>query len=114
MTEKSVFKRIIDGEIPADVVYQDEHCLAFRDIHPQSPTHLLLIPKREIPSLDALQDHDHALAGHLLMTIARLAKDMDLRGGFRLVCNCGPDAGQEVPHLHFHLLAGRPLGWPPG
>ncbi|MFW6170034.1 MAG: histidine triad nucleotide-binding protein [Planctomycetota bacterium] len=114
MTEKTVFKKIIDGEIPADIVFQDEHCLVFRDVSPQAPTHLLVIPKKEIPSLDALQDQDHALAGHLLMVIARLARELGLADGFRVVCNCGEAAGQLVPHLHFHVLAGRPLSWPPG
>ena len=114
MTEKTVFKKIIDGEIPADIVFQDDHCLVFRDVDPQAPTHLLVIPKKEIPSFDALQDDDHALAGHLLMVIARLARELKLDDGFRVVCNCGEQAGQLVPHLHFHVLAGRPLEWPPG
>ena len=114
MTDKTIFKKIIDGEIPADIVYQDEHCLAFRDIQPQAPTHILLIPKREIPSLNALTPDDHAVAGHLLIVINELAKQLKLEGGYRVVCNCGKDAGQLVQHLHFHLLAGRPLKWPPG
>ncbi len=114
MTETTVFKKIIDGEIPADIVYQDEHCLAFRDIDPQAPTHLLLIPKKEIRSLDALQAEDHALAGHLLIVVSRLARQLNLENGYRVVCNCGREAGQLVPHLHFHILAGRPLKWPPG
>ena len=114
MAEKTVFKKIIDGEIPADIVFQDEHCLVFRDIDPKAPTHLLAIPKKEIPSLDALEDEDHALAGHLVMVIARLARQLKLAEGFRVVCNCGKDGGQLVPHLHFHLLAGRPMKWPPG
>ncbi len=114
MTEKTIFKKIIDGEIPADIVFQDDHCLVFRDIDPQAPTHLLLIPKKEISSLDALQDEDHALAGHLLMVIARLARQLELNDGFRVVCNCGKEGGQLVPYLHFHLLAGRPMKWPPG
>ena len=114
MTEKTIFKKIIDGEVPADIVFQDEHCLVFRDIDPQAPTHLLLIPKKEVRSLDALQDEDHALAGHLLMVAARLARQLKLDDGYRLVCNCGKEGGQLVPHLHFHLLAGRPMKWPPG
>jgi histidine triad (HIT) family protein len=112
--EKTVFKKIIDGEIPADIVFQDDHCLVFRDIDPQAPTHLLVIPKKEIRSLDALQDEDHALAGHLVMVIARLARQLKLEAGFRVVCNSGKDGGQDVAHLHFHVLAGRPLTWPPG
>lgn len=114
MTEKNVFQKIIDGEIPADIVYQDEHCLAFRDIDPQAPTHLLLIPKKSIVSLDALEAEDHALAGHLMIVISRLAREQKFENGFRVVCNCGQEAGQLVPHLHFHILAGRSMKWPPG
>lgn len=114
MSSKTIFKRIIDGEIPADIVYQDEQCLAFRDVSPQAPTHILVIPKREIPSLADLKDDDAQLAGHLLMTAARIARDGKLTNGYRVVINCGPDAGQSVDHLHLHLLAGRPLSWPPG
>ena len=114
MSDKTVFKKIIDRELPADIVYEDEHCLAFRDIDPQAPTHLLLIPKKEIVSIDALESEDHALAGHLLIVISKLAHDLNLEKGFRVVCNCGKDGGQLVPHLHFHLLAGRPFSWPPG
>ena len=114
MPEKTVFKRIIDGEIPADVVYEDEHCLAFRDINPRAPTHIVLIPKAEIPSLDDFTPSDHALAGHLLLAIGKVAKALGIQGGYRVVVNCGAGAGQEVMHMHFHILAGRPLGWPPG
>ncbi len=114
MSDKTIFKKIIDGEIPADIVFQDDHCLVFRDIAPQAPTHLLVIPRKEVTSLATLQDEDHALAGHLLMVIARLARQQGWQDGFRVVCNCGKQAGQEVPHLHFHVLAGRPLQWPPG
>ncbi len=114
MAEKTVFKKIIDGEIAADIVYQDEHCLAFRDIDPQAPTHVLVIPRKEIPSLDALTSEDHALAGHLLLVISRLARQLNLTDGYRVVCNCGREGGQLVPHLHLHLLGGRPLSWPPG
>jgi len=114
MSEKTIFKRIIDGEIPADIVYEDEHCLAFRDIKPQAPTHVLLIPKKEIPSLAELTPEDHALVGHLMMVLTRLAVQLELAGGYRVVANCGPDGGQEVNHLHFHLLGGRRMKWPPG
>ncbi len=114
MTEKTIFKKIIDGEIPSDIVFQDEHCLAFRDIDPKAPTHLLVIPKKEIPSLAALQDEVPPLAGHLLMVITRLAHELKLDAGYRVVCNCGPEGGQLVPHLHFHVLAGRQMKWPPG
>ena len=114
MAEKTIFKRIIDREIKADVVYEDELCLAFRDISPKAPVHVLLIPKQEIPGVSDLQDADQALAGHLLLVAAKLAQQLELNNGYRLVVNCGPDAGQAVNHLHIHILGGRPLGWPPG
>ena len=114
MSEKTIFKRIIDRESPADVVYEDELCLAFRDISPKAPIHVLLIPKKEIPAVSELQDADQPLAGHLLLVAGRLAQQLELNNGYRLVVNCGPDAGQAVNHLHIHLLGGRPLGWPPG
>ena len=114
MAEKTVFKRIIDGEIPADIVYEDDHCLAFRDINPRAPTHVLLIPKAEIPTLDDLTEADHAVAGHLLLAVGKVAKTLGIEGAYRLVANCGTEVGQEVMHVHFHILAGRRLGWPPG
>jgi histidine triad (HIT) family protein len=114
MPEKTVFKRIIDGEIPADIIYQDEQCLAFRDVAPQAPTHFLVIPRKEIPALADLADTDALLAGHLLIVARRLAHDLGLTDGYRVVINCGPDAGQSVDHLHLHVLAGRALAWPPG
>lgn len=114
MSEKTIFKRIIDREIRAEIVFEDAQCLAFRDINPQAPIHVLLIPKKEIPTLDALREEDEALMGHLLTVIRKLAGQLNLAGGYRVVINCGPNAGQAVPHLHFHLLGGRKLGWPPG
>lgn len=114
MATKTIFRRIIDREIPATIVFEDEHCLAFQDVNPQAPTHVLVIPKKDIPSLAALQPADHAVVGHLLMVISRLAADLHLDRGFRVVCNSGPEAGQTVEHLHFHLLGGRPMLWPPG
>ena len=114
MPEKTVFKRIIDGEIPAKIVYQDDLCLAFHDIAPQAPTHVIVIPKKEIPSLKEVSDDDAALMGHLIATIRKLAEELKLEEGYRVVVNCGPHAGQSVDHLHFHLLGGRPMKWPPG
>lgn len=114
MSTKTIFKRIIDREIPANIVYEDEQCLAFYDVKQQAPTHVLVIPKKEIPSLAALSDEDQALVGHLLLVIRDLANQLELTGGYRVVANCGPDAGQTVDHLHFHLLGGRALAWPPG
>jgi histidine triad (HIT) family protein len=114
MAEKTIFKRIIDREIPAKIVYEDEHCLAFEDIHPMAPTHLVVIPKREIASVDDVTEADEQVVGHLFTAMRTIAAKLGLNGGYRVVTNCGRDAGQEVLHLHFHLLAGRKLGWPPG
>lgn len=111
----TIFKRIIDREIPADIVFEDDRCLAFRDISPQAPTHVLVIPKKEIPSVDALTDEDAAIVGHIYLVIRQLARDFGIaESGYRVVVNIGPDAGQSVDHLHFHLLGGRSLAWPPG
>jgi histidine triad (HIT) family protein len=110
----TIFKKIIDKEIPADIVYEDDQCLAFRDIAPQAPTHILVIPKKEIAAVADLTDEDAPLIGHIWLVISRLAHQLGLDGGYRVVVNNGRDAGQEVPHLHYHLLAGRPLKWPPG
>jgi len=114
MTAKTIFKRIIDGEIPAKIVHDDEQCLAFHDVTPQAPTHVLVIPKKEIPSLAALTDEDGPLLAHIWLLIPRLAKQLGLGGGYRVVVNCGPLAGQSVDHLHFHILGGRQMIWPPG
>ncbi|MBM4003286.1 MAG: histidine triad nucleotide-binding protein [Planctomycetes bacterium] len=110
----TVFKKIIDRQIPADIVFEDAECLAFRDIQPQAPTHLLVIPKREIRSLAESQPSDSALLGHLLRVAAELATRLGLDNGYRVVINTGADGGQSVDHLHLHLLGGRPLRWPPG
>ncbi|MCS7303702.1 MAG: histidine triad nucleotide-binding protein [Thermoguttaceae bacterium] len=110
----TVFKKIIDRQIPADIVYEDEQSMVFKDIHPQAPVHLIVIPKKEIPTLNDLTEADEGLIGHLFVVIARVAKQLGLTGGYRVVVNCGPEAGQEVMHLHFHLLGGRSFGWPPG
>ena len=111
----SIFAKIINREIPADIVYEDEQCLAFRDIHPQAPVHVLLIPKKPLPRLAAAQMEDEALLGHLLLTARSLATKLGLaESGFRVVINNGRDGGETVPHLHVHLLGGRPLAWPPG
>ncbi len=114
MAEKTIFKRIIDGEIPAKIVYEDEHCLVFEDIKPAAPTHLIVIPKREIASVDDVKPEDEAVVGHLFTAIRAVAAKLGLTDGYRVVTNCGRDSGQEVMHLHFHVLAGRRFGWPPG
>ena len=110
----TIFKRIIDRQIPADIIYEDDLSLAFRDINPQAPTHVVIIPKREIPSLAHATDDDEATLGHLMIVARKLAEQLNLSGGYRTVMNCGRDAGQTVDHIHLHLLGGRPLGWPPG
>lgn len=110
----TLFSKIISRAIPADIVYEDQHCLAFRDINPQAPTHVLLVPKQEIPTLADANPEDQALLGHLLLAAGKVARQLGVGDAFRLVINNGEDAGQTVFHLHLHLLAGRPLHWPPG
>jgi histidine triad (HIT) family protein len=111
---KTIFKRIIDKEIPVKLLYEDELCVAFPDINPQAPTHVLVIPKKEIVNIAAALAEDQAILGHLLLVIQKLAGQLGLADGYRVVLNCGPHGGQTVDHLHFHLLGGRPLTWPPG
>jgi histidine triad (HIT) family protein len=114
MSEKTIFKRIIDKEIPAQIVYEDDFCMAFNDVNPQAPVHILLIPKKEIASTDQLTEEDTLLLGHLYGVLRKLVKEFNLQDGYRVVTNCGQNGGQTVYHLHFHLLGGRPLLWPPG
>ena len=114
MTEKTIFKKIIDREIPADIVHEDEHCLAFRDIDPKAPVHVLVIPKLEIAAVDGIADEHAGLMGHIWTVIPRVARQLELGAGYRVVVNCGADGGQSVDHLHFHILGGRRLSWPPG
>jgi histidine triad (HIT) family protein len=111
---KTIFQRIIDREIPADIVYEDELCLAFRDINPQAPVHVLVIPRRAIPAQSAVQAGDEPVLGHLMVVVARLAEQLGLANGYRAVINTGRDGGQTVDHIHIHLLGGRALSWPPG
>jgi histidine triad (HIT) family protein len=110
----TLFGKIINREIAADIVHEDEHCLAFRDINPQASTHVLLIPKKEIPRLADATAEDKALLGHLLLTAGKIARDLGVDDAFRLVVNNGAGAGQSVFHLHLHILAGRSFSWPPG
>jgi len=113
--EKTIFKMIIDREIPADIVYEDELCLAFHDVSAQAPVHVLLIPKKEIVNVAALSEDDQQLAGHLLLTAGKIARQLGIEeSGYRVVANCHQHGGQSVNHLHLHLLGGRQLGWPPG
>ena len=111
---KTIFQRIIDREIPAKIEHEDDLCIVLHDIQPQAPVHLLIIPKKLIPRVGEATPVDQALLGHLLLTAGALAKKLNLGNGFRLVINNGPDGGESVPHLHVHLLAKRPLAWPPG
>lgn len=114
MSGKTIFQRIIDREIPAQIVYEDDLCLAFRDIAPQAPVHVLVIPKRPIRSIADLTDEDMPLTSHLIRVLRDLARELSLADGYRIVANTGANGGQSVDHLHFHLLGGRALGWPPG
>lgn len=112
----TIFKKIIDKEIPADIVFEDELCLAFRDVSPQAPTHILLIPKKEIRSMNDIdKGQDKEILGHLMVTAHQIAKDQNLgEEGYRLVINTNDNGGQSVYHLHVHILGGRPMTWPPG
>ncbi|HLV01760.1 MAG TPA: histidine triad nucleotide-binding protein [Acidobacteriota bacterium] len=111
----TIFKKIIDREAPADIVYEDDLCLAFRDIDPKAPVHILLIPKKEIASLVEVEPDDHPLMGHLLIKAAEVARNQGLeQGGYRVVINTGRHGGQTVDHLHLHILGGRSMHWPPG
>ena len=112
---KTLFEKIIAREIPAAIVYEDDLVLAFRDIKPQAPVHVLIVPKKPIPRLAEAGPEDHKVLGHLLLKAAEVADKLGLKkGGYRLVINNGPDAGEDVPHLHVHILGGRKMNWPPG
>jgi histidine triad (HIT) family protein len=111
----TLFEKIIAREIPAQIVHEDSHCLAFRDISPQAPVHILVVPKKPVPRVAAAEPADEPLLGHLLVTAAEIAKKEGIAdSGFRVVVNNGPHGGETVPHLHVHLLGGRPMHWPPG
>lgn len=111
----TLFEKIIAREIPADIVFEDDQCLAFRDVSPQAPVHILIIPKKAVARIAAAQADDQSLLGHLLLTAADIARRENIApDGYRLVINNGAHGGETVPHLHIHLLGGRPLVWPPG
>jgi histidine triad (HIT) family protein len=111
----TLFEKIIAREIPAQIVHEDSHCIAFRDISPQAPVHILVVPKKPVPRVAAAEAADEPLLGHLLVTAAEIAKKEGIAdSGFRVVVNNGPHGGETVPHLHVHLLGGRPMNWPPG
>jgi len=114
MLKDNIFKKIIDGQIKADIVYQDDRCLAFRDINPQAPVHVLIIPRKEIPTHADIVEADRELLGHMHLVAQKLANQLGLEDGYRLIVNCKERAGQTVPHLHMHLLGGREMKWPPG
>ncbi len=112
---KTLFEKIYDGEIPADIIHHDAICCAFRDISPQAPTHILIIPRKPIPRIGEATAADQEILGHLLLTAGKIARELGIaETGFRTVINHGPHGGETVPHLHVHLLGGRSLTWPPG
>ena len=114
MLQDNIFLKIIERKIPAKIAYEDERCLAFHDINPQAPVHVLIIPKKVIRTHDEIADVDTDLLGHIHVVAVKLAAQLGLTDGYRLVINCKERAGQSVPHLHFHLLGGRDMRWPPG
>ncbi len=114
MLAVNIFKKIIDREIPAKILHEDDQCLAFHDVNPQAPVHVLIIPKKEIRTHDDLTSADQLLLGHLHLVAIQLAKQLELSDGYRVIINCKEAGGQTVPHLHVHLLGGRPFHWPPG
>jgi histidine triad (HIT) family protein len=113
-TTETIFSKIIRREIPANIIYEDDLALAFKDIHPQAPVHILVIPKKPIPKLADADAEDATLLGHLLLTAKRVAEQAGLANGYRVVINTGADGGQTVYHLHLHILGGRHMAWPPG
>ena len=110
----TIFEKIIARQIPAKIIWEDDDAVAFHDVDPQAPVHVLIVPKRVVPRLAGAKDEDRALLGKLLLIARDLAKKLELSNGYRVVINSGPDAGESVPHLHVHLLGKRALGWPPG
>ena len=111
---KTLFQKIADKEIPAKLIHEDAVCVAFYDIAPQAPTHVLIVPRKAIPRVAEATVEDQAILGHLLLVAGQLSRQLGLAKGFRVVINNGPDGGETVPHLHVHLLGGRALDWPPG
>ncbi len=114
MTERTLFQKIIDREIPADILYEDDLSLAFRDIRPQAPVHILVIPKQPLPQIELMTAEDKPLLGHVMWVATQIAAEQGLHNGYRLVINNGDDGGQTVYHLHVHILGGRFMTWPPG
>ena len=112
--KKTLFQKIMDREEPADILYEDDRCVALRDINPQAPTHVLIVPRKPIPTLDALAEEDEPLVGHLFVVAKKVAAEEGLTDGYRTVFNNGSDANQRVGHIHLHLIGGRRMSWPPG
>ena len=110
----TIFEKIIARQIPAKIIWEDDDAVAFHDVNPQAPVHVLIVPRRVVTRLSDAKDDDRALLGKLLLVARDLAKKLELTNGYRVVVNCGPDAGESVPHLHVHLLGKRALAWPPG
>jgi len=110
----TLFAKIIDRQIPADIVYEDDLCLAFNDVNPQAPVHILLVPKKPLDMLSSAATEDQALLGHMLLAVGKITRELKIDGAFRLVINNGKDGGQAVFHLHMHIMAGRKFNWPPG
>lgn len=115
MADKTLFEKICDKEIPAEILHEDDRCVAFRDISPQAPLHALVVPRKAVARIGVAGEGDEAVLGHLLLVAAKVARAQGVaESGYRLVINNGPHGGEAVPHLHVHLLAGRQLEWPPG
>ena len=110
----TIFEKIIAGQIPAKIIWEDDDAVAFHDVNPQAPVHVLIVPKKVVPRLADAKDEERSLLGKLLLVARDLAKKLELSNGYRVVINSGPDAGESVPHLHVHLLGKRALSWPPG
>jgi histidine triad (HIT) family protein len=114
MMKDNIFQKIIERQIPAKIIHEDDRCLAFHDVNPQAPVHVLIIPRKVIPTHSEIGEEDRDLLGHLHLVAVKLAEKLGIQDGYRLVVNCKEPAGQTVPHLHFHLLGGRNMHWPPG
>lgn len=114
MSEKTLFQKILDRELPADLLYEDDRCGAFRDIQPQAPTHVLIVPRKPITAIEDMTEDDRDLIGHLMWVATVVAKQEGLDAGYRLVMNNGEHGQQTVPHVHLHLIGGKQLNWPPG
>ena len=114
MPEPTLFQKILSGEIPAKIIHEDDHAFVIHDINPQAPVHMLVIPKKPVPRLAETGEAEQALLGHLLLVARKMARDLNLENGYRVIINNGPDGGESVPHMHVHVMGGRRMNWPPG